>query len=63
MPVSWDDKAASIEGSAAEVRRRRHRCQIPDIEHHRPEWQLALEMIDDLLTLGHRPPVVVADAG
>jgi SRSO17 transposase len=63
MPASWDDEAASTEESAAQVRRRRRRCQIPDTEHHRPKWQLALDMIDDLLTLGHRPPVVVADAG
>ena len=63
MPVSWDDRSASTEESAAEVRRRRRRCQIPDTQHHRPKWQLALEMIDDLLALGHRPPVVVADAG
>ena len=63
MPVSWDDAAAATEGEAAAIRARRRKCQIPDTEHHRPKWRLALEMIDDLLASGHRPPLVAADAG
>jgi hypothetical protein len=47
--------------AAAAVARRR-RCAIPDSEHHRPKWQMALEMIDELIGWGRTPPVVVADA-
>ena len=63
MPASWDDTAAATEEEAAAVLARRRKCQIPDTEHHRPKWRLALEMIDDLLASGHRPPVIAADAG
>ncbi|MGY0021228.1 IS701 family transposase [Streptomyces sp. cg35] len=31
--------------------------------HHRPKWQLALDMLDELAGLGLRPAVVAADAG
>jgi len=63
MPVSWDDAAAATPEDAAAVRARRRKCQIPDTEHHQPKWRLALDMIDDLMTSGHRPPVIAADAG
>ncbi|MEU0116324.1 transposase [Streptomyces bobili] len=39
------------------------RCRIPDGEHHRPTWQLALEMLDELAALGLRPGALVADTG
>ena len=35
----------------------------PRHEHHRPKWQMALEMIDELIEWGRTPPVVTADAG
>ena len=37
------------------------RCAIPDSEHHRPKWQMALEMIDELIQWGRTPPVLTAD--
>ncbi|WP_329142235.1 IS701 family transposase [Streptomyces sp. NBC_01456] len=54
LPESWD---------APEADGRRNRCRIPDDEHHRPKWQLALEMLDELAGGGLRPAVLVADTG
>ncbi|MGW3829998.1 IS701 family transposase [Streptomyces microflavus] len=54
LPTAWD-------GPKAETRRRA--CRIPETEHHRPKWQLALDMLDDLAATGLRPAVLVADAG
>jgi SRSO17 transposase len=42
---------------------RRDRAKIPATERYRPKWELALEMLDELLGWGHTPPVVVGDAG
>uniref|UniRef100_UPI00082CF2DE IS701 family transposase n=1 Tax=Microtetraspora fusca TaxID=1997 RepID=UPI00082CF2DE len=47
---------------AGRIAQRRRRCQIPDDERHRPKWQLALDMLDELAVWGHVPPLVVADA-
>ena len=63
LPESWDDTVAATNELAAQIDRRRHRAGIPDTVRHRPKWELALEMIDELACWGHRPPVVVADAG
>lgn len=41
----------------------RARCRIPESEHHRPKWQLALDMLDELATVGLRPAVLFADTG
>src|SRR5437763_6698224 len=61
MPESWDpvsDKAS------ADVAARRAAAGIPDDEHHRPKWQLALECADEALGWGlPAPAVAVADAG
>ncbi|MFE7706353.1 IS701 family transposase [Streptomyces sp. NPDC057486] len=54
LPRSWD---------GTEALGRRARCRVPDEERHRPKWQLALDMLDELSTLGLRPAVLVADAG
>ncbi|MFJ2095477.1 transposase [Streptomyces sp. NPDC087901] len=54
LPGSWDQP----EGAD-----RRARCRIPEEEHHRPKWQLALDMLDELATVGLRPAVLVADTG
>lgn len=54
LPGSWDGPEAAG---------RRARCRIPEEEHHRPKWQLALEMLDELAAIGLRPAVLVADAG
>jgi SRSO17 transposase len=42
---------------------RRAACHLPDSVHHRPKWQLVLDMVDELDQWGLRPPVLVADAG
>ncbi|MEV0705918.1 IS701 family transposase [Saccharopolyspora sp. NPDC050389] len=61
LPETWDDDLAT--GVEAErIAIRRHRCAIPGEEGHRPKWRLALEMIDELLAWGLRPPVLLADA-
>jgi SRSO17 transposase len=65
VPKSWDDtddETAACGGLADVARTRRARAKIPEKERYRPQWQLALEMLDELASWGHRPPVVVADA-
>nr|WP_218061638.1 transposase [Planobispora rosea] len=42
---------------------RRRRCRIPDDQWHRPKWQQALEMLDELACWELMPPLVVADSG
>ncbi|MEV4943084.1 transposase [Streptomyces zaomyceticus] len=54
LPAAWD-------GPDAQARRRA--CRIPDEERHRPKWQLALDMLDELAGSGLRPAVPVADTG
>jgi SRSO17 transposase len=34
---------------------------VPDSERHRPKWQLALDMLDELVAWDLVPPVVLAD--
>ena len=66
LPARWDPTPAEREGdedAAAAVRARRARTGIPEEVGHRPKWQLALDMIDELADWGQRPPVVCADAG
>jgi SRSO17 transposase len=60
VPERWDQRCAADTAAAAA---RGKRCAIPDTEHHRPKWQMALEMIDELIEWGRIPPVVIADAG
>jgi SRSO17 transposase len=52
LPESWDADAA-----------RRRAAHVPEAVGHRPKWQLALDMVDELAGWGLVPPVVVADAG
>jgi SRSO17 transposase len=52
LPESWDQDAA-----------RRRAAHVPETVHHRPKWQLVLDMVDELSGWGLHPPVVVADAG
>jgi SRSO17 transposase len=47
----------------AAIERRRAASRLPEQERYRPKWQMALEMLDELAGWGHRPPVLVADAG
>jgi SRSO17 transposase len=51
LPQEWD----------ADVERRR-KAHLPQGERHRPKWQLALELLDELAGWGLAPPVVLADA-
>ena len=63
VPERWDQRCAAGTVDAAAVAARRERCAIPGTEHHRPKWQMALEMIDELIGWGRTPPVVITDAG
>ena len=51
LPEEWD--------SDAERRRKAH---VPERERHRPKWQLALEVLDELAAWGLAAPVILADA-
>jgi SRSO17 transposase len=51
LPESWDQDAE-----------RRRRAHVPQAERHRPKWQLALELLDELAGWGLVPPVLLADA-
>jgi SRSO17 transposase len=81
LPKSWDDTTIVDPGTdadevteadataAAQIRRRRERCKIPDRVRHREKWRLALDALDQILDapevggwgLTRRP--VVADGG
>jgi SRSO17 transposase len=63
LPEAWDHDKADDADSAALIRSRRLRAGIPEDEHHRPKWEMALEMIDELTDWGRTPVPVVADAG
>jgi len=61
MPESWDPASGK---ASADVAARRAAAGIPDDEHHRPKWQLALACADEALGWGlPAPAVAVADAG
>jgi SRSO17 transposase len=51
LPESWDADAE-----------RRGKAHVPQGERHRPKWQLALELLDELATWELVPPVLLADA-
>jgi SRSO17 transposase len=53
VPERWDEPAMAEQRAA---------CQVPAAVRHRPKWQLALDMVDELEQWGFRPPVLVADA-
>ncbi len=50
LPEEWDDDL-----------QRRRRAHVPQGERHRPKWQLALELLDELGDWGLAPPVLLAD--
>ena len=50
LPQSWD---ADLE--------RRRKAHLPDQVGHRPKWQLALDMLDELGDWELHPPVLLAD--
>jgi DDE superfamily endonuclease len=51
LPQSWDADAE-----------RRRKAHVPQAERHRPTWQLALAMLDELAGWDLAPPVLLADA-
>jgi SRSO17 transposase len=51
LPESWDADAE-----------RRRKAHLPQGERHRPKWQLALELLDELAAWDLVPPVLLADA-
>ncbi|MEO3872699.1 transposase [Nonomuraea sp. B12E4] len=62
-PQCWDEALAEDAAEAAVIAERRRRCGIPEGQRHRPKWQQALEMLDQLAAWGQVPPLVVADSG
>jgi SRSO17 transposase len=60
VPESWDPATSK---ASADVHQRRGKAGIRDDIGHREKWRLALDMIDELLAWGRRPPLIVADCG
>jgi SRSO17 transposase len=54
VPERWDEAAMAA---------RRAACQLPEGVHHRPKWQLVLDMLDELAGWELVPPVLLADSG
>ncbi len=51
LPQEWDHDA-----------QRRRKAHLPADQRHRPKWQLALDMLDELAAWDLAPPVLLADA-
>jgi SRSO17 transposase len=54
VPERWDEAAMAT---------RRAACRLPQGVHHRPKWQLVLDMLDELAGWDLVPPVLLADSG
>ena len=54
VPESWDEPAMAAQRAA---------CRLPEGVQHRPEWQLVLDMLDELAGWDLHPPVLLADSG
>jgi SRSO17 transposase len=54
VPERWDEAAMAA---------RRAACHLPEGVHHRPKWQLVVDMLDELGGWGLWPPVLLADSG
>jgi SRSO17 transposase len=54
VPEAWDADAMT---------KRRAACRLPEQVHHRPKWQLVLDMLDELAGWELVPPVLLADSG
>lgn len=63
LPEKWDETWAATNEDAERITIKRAKAQIPETVRHRPKWELALEMIDELNVWGHTPAVMVGDAG
>src|SRR5512132_1144608 len=53
LPQRWDEEAMAP---------RRAACHLPQDVHHRPKWQLVLDMLDELAGWDLSPPVLLADS-
>jgi SRSO17 transposase len=54
IPKEWDEQTKwNTE--------RRAKAKLPDDAHHVEKWRLALEMIDELIGWGIKPPVILGD--
>lgn len=60
VPERWDPDSPK---AASDVAARRTKAGIPDGIGHREKWRLGLDMIDEMIGWGLRPPLLVADAG
>ena len=54
VPERWDEEAMAT---------RRAACHLPEGVHHRPKWQLVLDLLDELAGWDLVPPVLLADSG
>jgi SRSO17 transposase len=54
LPESWDEDAMAT---------RRAACHLPERVHHRPKWQLVVDMLDELAGWQLSPSVLLADSG
>jgi SRSO17 transposase len=54
IPKEWDDPGEFNQD-------RRAKARLPEDIHHVEKWRLALEMIDELIGWGIKPPVVLGD--
>jgi SRSO17 transposase len=63
VPQSWDPAGGEDPEEHALITARRARAVIPADEGHRRTWEMALELIDELIGWGRTPPPVIADAG
>ncbi|WP_009476080.1 transposase [Rhodococcus sp. JVH1] len=63
LPGAWDDRSTTNPDAIATITARRKRSAIPETEHHRPKWEMTIEMIDELTEWGRTPPTAVADPG
>jgi SRSO17 transposase len=60
VPESWDPASPK---ATPDVHQRRRKAGISDEVGHREKWRLALDMLDELMSWGRRPPLNVADCG
>jgi SRSO17 transposase len=54
VPEEWDADSEFNQ-------RRREKAKLPEDVHHVEKWRLALEMIDELIAWGIKPPVLLGD--
>lgn len=63
VPRSWDPESSETGAQRDLITARRARAAIPADEGHRRKWQMAVEMVDELIDWGRTPVPVIADAG